>query len=58
MSFDLTGGNDEQIAAELREDNITVYAIHISDSDGARPDRQRSPAAPAARSSTRATRKG
>ncbi len=39
MSFDLTGGTDEQIAAELREDNITVYAIHISDSAVPDPDR-------------------
>ncbi len=31
QSFDLYGGRDEQIAAELKRDNITVNAIHIAD---------------------------
>ncbi len=31
QSFDLYGGRDEQIAAELNRDNITVNAIHIAD---------------------------
>jgi Ca-activated chloride channel family protein len=30
-SFDLSGGNDETIAQTLKRNQITVYAIHISD---------------------------
>jgi Ca-activated chloride channel family protein len=30
-SFDLYGGNDMEIAKELKENNIVVYEIHISD---------------------------
>ena len=33
FSFDLTGGKDEEIARKLRNDDITVYAIHIADSE-------------------------
>ena len=31
-SFDLGGGNDVAVAKELKEHNITVYSIHISES--------------------------
>ncbi len=31
QSFDLFGGRDEQIAAELKRDNIVVNAVHIAD---------------------------
>ncbi len=47
-SFDLSGGNDEAVAQTLRQNNITVYAIHISAGDipgeianDHRPDRRR-----------------
>ncbi len=32
FSSDLSGGNDMDIARQLRESNITVYAVHIADS--------------------------
>jgi Ca-activated chloride channel family protein len=36
QSFDLYGGRDEQIAAELKRDGIVVNAVHIA--DGSIPD--------------------
>lgn len=33
FSSDLSGGNDMDIAKQLRESNIRVYAVHIADSD-------------------------
>ncbi len=30
-SFDLSNGNDEAVAQQLRKNNITVYAIHIAE---------------------------
>ena len=35
-SFDLSGGNDERIARNLRDENVVVYAIHIA--EGAPPE--------------------
>jgi Ca-activated chloride channel homolog len=31
FSFDLSNGNDETVAQQLRKSNISVYAIHIAD---------------------------
>ncbi len=31
FSFDLSNGNDEMVAQQLRKNNITVYAIHIAE---------------------------
>ncbi|MEM1442056.1 MAG: VWA domain-containing protein [Verrucomicrobiota bacterium] len=33
FSFDLGGNNDAKITAQLKKDNIVVYAIHIADSE-------------------------
>lgn len=32
-SFDLRGGNDMEVAKQLRSNNITVYAVHIAESN-------------------------
>jgi Ca-activated chloride channel family protein len=32
-SFDLSGGNDEKTALELKRDNIIVYTVHIADGE-------------------------
>jgi Ca-activated chloride channel family protein len=36
-SFDLGNGNDEELAATLAADNITVYGIHIGGGDAPEP---------------------
>lgn len=33
MSFDLSDGSDEEVARTLKENNIVVYAVHISDEE-------------------------